>query len=435
MTQIIFTEYHAAKKKSTHTSCELHGGVEITGQNLFRFGVRLPRFFFLAITPPITLSKNESVINKPQVDFFRFIEYTALVFKDTRAGFCKRKIGVQTTTKNTESVVINLDGRKYLYFMTNDYKVVLKRLTDMGYRIPKPQNWRWNPDLHKEVRDKMTELGTRYSLTMSNGVSVLNSYSPNSIPFIIFLSELCVKKSRKNSSFKNPVLPSNMPALLWACSQNSVGLVRFCIELGADLNARMPDSGVTPLIYAASHDYKNIVQILLDNGADISLRTYSGHSALFFAVIMGAKNTARVLEDAGATLENLSITPKADLRKAPFIEKFSFYLQNSFKQDKSKKYSRIYKQCGMSRQLFSKILCERSSEYRPKKKTVLQLAIGMYLTIEQTQDLLESAGYVLVPNDPFDAIIIEFISKMDHNIRKIEDALFKKTGKTLISYE
>lgn len=86
------------------------------------------------------------------------------------------------------------------------------------------------------------------------------------------------------------------------------------------------------------------------------------------------------------------------------------------------KDSQIYGDGAMSRQLFNKII--NSKDYNPKKSTVLQLAIGLHLDYEQTQELLGSAGYVLTHSDKRDVIVEYYIRTKQYNVAEIDSALF-----------
>ena len=61
--------------------------------------------------------------------------------------------------------------------------------------------------------------------------------------------------------------------------------------------------------------------------------------------------------------------------------------------DTGKKDSEIYLKANQTRQLFSKI--RTNKEYRPSKNTVLAFALALELNMDQTLDLLKSAGYTL----------------------------------------
>jgi ankyrin repeat protein len=123
--------------------------------------------------------------------------------------------------------------------------------------------------------------------------------------------------------------------LMWAAWKANIGTMRELIRKGADVNAatsfanpanvvlhegdkptfigNMPffvrNSGVTPLLLAASSGSGMAVQELLKNGANIRARPASGESALQAAVYTGSLSGVKALLAKGADPHEIIPTP------------------------------------------------------------------------------------------------------------------------------
>jgi O-acetyl-ADP-ribose deacetylase len=84
--------------------------------------------------------------------------------------------------------------------------------------------------------------------------------------------------------------------------------------------------------------------------------------------------------------------------------------------------SDVYRNANIDRRLFSKI--RSNNLYQPSKPTVIALAISLKLSLDETIDLLNSAGYALSHSQVFDVIIEYFISHNQYDIFVINQALF-----------
>ena len=123
---------------------------------------------------------------------------------------------------------------------------------------------------------------------------------------------------------------------------------------------------------------------------------------------------------------NFDAVPSFDFIFNLTAETFSEKLMKYIERKGLKTYD-VYKAADMTRQHFYKI----KNESKPAKETALALAIALHLTLDETNELLNCAGYTLSHSLKSDLIVEYFIKNKIYDIDEINAQLTKYNCATL----
>ena len=102
----------------------------------------------------------------------------------------------------------------------------------------------------------------------------------------------------------NPVdkyVEDGKTALIIMCDEQRSHEVRWLVEKGADPD-KTDSSGLSPLMHAAGRGDRNILQILIQAGAEVNLQSPEGYTALQYAVNGGWSEASLALEAWGGII-------------------------------------------------------------------------------------------------------------------------------------
>lgn len=90
-----------------------------------------------------------------------------------------------------------------------------------------------------------------------------------------------------------------------------------------------------------------------------------------------------------------------------------------------------YKKANVSKQTWHKLMTDK--HYKPNKKTAISFAVALELSLDETQNLLSSVGFILSDSSLFDVIIKYCLGNEIYDVFEIDSALFKYDQETLFS--
>lgn len=137
----------------------------------------------------------------------------------------------------------------------------------------------------------------------------------------------------------SPLPREQVSALMIACRNNHLPIVKELIKKHADVNARGTNHlgrlWYTPLMEAVSEGHLQVVKELIKKGADVNVQTEDGTSALMIPSTSAKKGIIVALLKAGAdqNMRNAAGKTAAEVKTEKFNKELKEYPRNTHRKD------------------------------------------------------------------------------------------------------
>ncbi len=115
--------------------------------------------------------------------------------------------------------------------------------------------------------------------------------------FLFLGNGLMANKTQSKVEFTSEIKAGvEISSFCKAVMQGDADTVKRMIQLGEDVNQK--SLGMTPAMFASRYNKAEVLQILIDHGADLKIRSNRGFSARKYAELSNATDALTVLEAA-----------------------------------------------------------------------------------------------------------------------------------------
>lgn len=100
-------------------------------------------------------------------------------------------------------------------------------------------------------------------------------------------------KTENTNSYSTLAIGESSPFHM-SIVKGDIATVKKLINLGTDVNKKW--NGLTPVMYAAKYNRTEILELLIDNGANLKAKCDKGHTAIEYAELSHADAAKSIIE-------------------------------------------------------------------------------------------------------------------------------------------
>ena len=243
-------------------------------------------------------------------------------------------------------VPLHQEDGTFIFFMTNDYETIDKKLYSIGCREPELNDFIEDINTPYNIKKKMKDLQTCWSLVQGKqdflyyydfvkdkiykiNIRTLTQDGKTTATFYMFVSVINEKIDTINFLVKNGYDLSlyhgyGFTDFMFACLLGKYKSAKTLLELGSDVNAK-DINNCTALMHAIRRkvDIKIIELILSKSDLNINDKDIYGRTALHIAIKYKNYDAFKVLIEKGANVNEIDYSGHSILMYSIYINEFS----------------------------------------------------------------------------------------------------------------
>ncbi|CAF3138304.1 unnamed protein product [Rotaria sp. Silwood2] len=157
---------------------------------------------------------------------------------------------------------------------------------------------------HEAIIRYLIESGANVNVTSERGSSPFLAICQHNN---VELARLLIRHGARHDVEAKNLYDGKINGLIVAAESGSFDILHLLVDAGLDVNYKIAGKGETagrtPLFCACAKGFQNVVEYLIDRGADVNGTENSGLSCLHIAAAMGHADTVRILCEHGANVD------------------------------------------------------------------------------------------------------------------------------------